>query len=450
MRVPRRSNRVSGELFSALLLITLGTAPPLGADDEALRTRLAEIDAKFVSALSDLARKYDKAKDPEAAHFFAECALGFGPKDAELATLRRSWESEVYTGRVRGGVSLVDSKPISEALRESSVAYKALFDEVLLKAKPPVPSEKKELIHASAARWEIAKSAADYIRAIQEVNALRRGMGLRAVLWDFEMSQRCILAAWYMGDTGDYVSNPGTIPKGREQVKEAASWGPAVDFAKRECSRIPYLDLHLLVSHSRASALGRSDLLNPDARRIWLGRWTEGQAILFMTLFRIPLIGYREDIPTPTKRIGKTLHEGEATWVVTEDTFQVAGKRIPVVHYPYTGETEVPCEFNNAEYGWADSEQKFLSKAGVPIMIRFFGDCLLSEVLIKMRDTSGKRIPFKLYRDGDKRVEFHLRLPTLLILPERSLEKGKQYTVEVRCKVSEIPYEKTWSFTTQR
>jgi len=49
--------------------------------DEKLDKRIARLDEKLLASLADLARKHDADKNPEAAHFFASCAVGFGSKE---------------------------------------------------------------------------------------------------------------------------------------------------------------------------------------------------------------------------------------------------------------------------------------------------------------------------------------------------------------------------------
>lgn len=83
---------------------------------------LAKLDTEFLKALSDLARKYDKDQVPEAAHFFASCALGFGAKDETLSSIKNSYEASVYLGRLRGGEPLKETAPITGALGSISIA----------------------------------------------------------------------------------------------------------------------------------------------------------------------------------------------------------------------------------------------------------------------------------------------------------------------------------------
>ena len=79
---------VSGRSLTLAWAAALALAgPAAGADDdERLSAQVEKIDAKFQKAFGTLAQEYDKAKDPEAAHFFAECALGFGLKDQKIGT----------------------------------------------------------------------------------------------------------------------------------------------------------------------------------------------------------------------------------------------------------------------------------------------------------------------------------------------------------------------------
>jgi hypothetical protein len=439
------------------ILVLAACAFPLPAaglvqeSDEKLAARVAKIDEKFLPALGDLAKKYDADGNPEAAHFFAECALTFGSRDSDVSAIKKRVETDLYVGKIRGGKVLADGKDIKPALEGLQVLYKKIFDEIAVSAKAgAVADARRRILHDCAVKYEVGHSAHQYIQATQWINELRRGMGLRAVLWDAEASKKLILAGCYMGDTGDYESKEWLGNKtGDTPQKDNLFWGDWVGFGKRETSRIPYAEMVSAIDGLRASALTREDILNLDARRLWLGRWSDGRKITAMTLYRISPVGYREDVPTPSRRYsGQTVTEELKTWVDTEDTHLANGKKVPYVRYPFSGEAEVPRQFDG-EYGWADSEEKFLAKAGSPIMVRFFADCVLKEVEVSLTDKSGRKIPWKLYRDGDKRVQFHVQRPTVLIVPEREFDKGMVYSVSIRCKVDDTPFEKQWSFTTR-
>jgi cytochrome c556 len=442
---------VGGILKAAVAILLVCAGASAQESDEKLAARVAKIDDKFLPALGDLAKKYDAEGNPEAAHFFAECALSFGKSDSDLSALKKRMETDLYVGKIRGGKVLADGKDIKAALEGVQVQYKKIFDEIAASAKAgAVPDARRRILHDCAVKYEVSHNTHQYIQATQRINELRRGMGLRAVLWDAEASKKLILAGCYMGDTGDYESKEWLGNKtGDAPQKDNIFWGDWVEFGKRETSRIPYAEMVSAIDGLRASALTREDILNLDARRLWLGRWSDGRKITAMTLYRVSPVGYREDVPTPSRRyFRETVTEELKTWVDTEDTHLANGKKIPYVRYPFSGEAEVPRQFDG-EYGWADSEEKFLAKAGSPIMVRFFADCVLKEVEATLADKSGRNIPARVYRDGDKRVQFHIQRPTVLIVPEREFDKGMVCTISIRCKVDDTPFEKQWSFTTR-
>jgi hypothetical protein len=186
---------------------------PWSADEDAkLTAQVERIDAKFLKALGTLAQEYDKAKDPEAAHFFAECALGFGLKDPKIAVIKGAYEIDLYVGKLRGGVVLKAVNPIKRELYEPAKEYKKIYDEILspvsrVKAqKEGFPEARRRILHDVAVKYEIAQRAHEYVQAIQRFNELRRAMGLRAILWEFESSRKLILAGAYMGETADLWS----------------------------------------------------------------------------------------------------------------------------------------------------------------------------------------------------------------------------------------------------
>lgn len=426
-------------------------------DDERLAAQVERIDARFMKALGTLAQECDKAKDPEAAHFFAECALGFGLKDPKIAVIKGAYEIDLYVGKLRGGVVLKAVNPIKRELEGPAKEYRKIYDALMLASRGgpmaaarALTGAEKRVLHDVAVKVEIAQGAQDYVQAIQRFNEIRRAMGLRAILWEFESSRKLILAGAYMGETGDYKSK-GILgnDSGDDPKKDNVFYGDSVDYAKDKSARLLGAQLSGVMDRIRETALVREDLLNLDARRLWLGRWSEGRKIPGLCLYSIPAIEYRSDVPTPSKRYTTdTLAQEHGGWVDTEETVSLNGKKVPFVRYPYDGEKDAPFKFND-EYGWAESQGAFLAKAGVPIMIRFFGKCTIAEVATSLKDSSGREVPLRVYKDGDSRVQFHLPWPTLLLVPERELEKDTKYTVTVTCTLDGTPFERTWSFTTR-
>jgi hypothetical protein len=108
--------------MSFLALVAL--SGPSQADDEKAAKQLEKLDSQFVKALTELAKSYDDKKIPEAAHFFASCAIGFGGKDENLPLIKGGWEGAVYLGKLRGGDPIKETAPITAALGNLSTAYK--------------------------------------------------------------------------------------------------------------------------------------------------------------------------------------------------------------------------------------------------------------------------------------------------------------------------------------
>lgn len=435
--------------FLVGIVVFLLVSPRLNADDEKLTKRVDQLTAQLVKNLEDLAKKYDGLGDPEAAHFLASCAVGFGSKDAKVAGIKGMREVDVFVGKLRGGEQLADANPIDTALRGIATDAKKLLDSLLPQLKKgELSGAARTLVHDLVPRYEIARGAEEYIQATQRFNKLRRSMGLRAILWDFDKSRQLILACWYMGETDDY----------RSEVKsDTASplYTDGVEIAKQQCSRPLYRKLQEYPDTLRPYALIREDLLNPDARQLWLAHWIGGKKIDPITAYAIPHVPFRKDIPTPSEKYAAraTIVEQWPGWKDTEDTVLIAGTKVPVVRYPHDGEPDAPPAFSNGrgamESGWDKSELDFLAKAGVPIMLRVFTQDRASGVSVELKTKSGKLLPSRIYVNGDKRIAFAGDWATVLALPETQLELGTEYTVRVACKVSDTPVERSWSFKTR-
>jgi hypothetical protein len=431
-----------------VLLTTLTGSMSIAEPDEKLAKKIEKLDLRLVKAFVELSKQYDELKDPEAAHFLAECAVGFGSKDEKVVAIRNSWEASVYLGKLRGGIVMPDAKPIFAMLGGLDGEYMKIIDPLVAQAKKDgISEETKKVLHECAIKHELARGAHEYIQATQRFNALRRSMGLRAILWEFEASTKYISAAWYMAQTGDVHFDPQY-----EQSRISSLYHtPAVELAKKTTSRLVGDGLKDEPEQLRSSAHIRADLLNPNARRLHLASWIGGRIINPMTLYAIPQLPYRSDIPTPTQRFSdETVVKGWSDWVDTEDTFLANGRKIPYARYPYEGEPDAPSSYSRVgETGWARGEGKFLEKAGLPIMVRFYTDGSTSEIEAELKDKAGTLWPLRIYNEGDKRLVDHDRWPMVLLLPEKPLQPRSDYTVKVKCTLSGSAFEKSWSFKTR-
>lgn len=443
--------RLSLSVLALPLLSFPGGSLAAGSADEAdekLQARAIKIDLRLVKALEELAKKYDEAKDPEAAHLLASCAIGFGSKDPKLATIKGSREVDLFVGKLRGGELIADANPIDTALRGIATDYKKLLDPLFPQLKKgELSATAKGLVHDLVPKYEIARGAEEYIQATQRFNKLRRAMGLRAVLWDFEKSQQLILACWYMGETDDYRS---------EERSNTASpmYTEAVELAKQKCARPLYRKLQEYPDTLRSYALIRQDLLNPNARQLWLAHWAGGAKVNPMTAYAIPQVPYRDDIPTPSERYSReTVIEQWPGWTDTEDTVLIGGAKIPLARYPHDAETDAPCVFSNGkgamELGWDRSEVDFLIRAGLPIMMRVYAPGKPTEVTFDLRTKAGRKIPLRVYLNGDERVIFYGDWITVLGVPETHLESGVEYNARISFKVNQVPVERSWTFRTR-
>jgi hypothetical protein len=428
----------------ALLLVS----PRLGADDEKLAKRVDQLTIQLVKNLETLTKSYDEKNDPEAAHLLASCAIGFGSKDPKVATIKGSREVDLFVGKLRGGEQLADANPIDTALRGIATDAKKLLDTLLPQLKKgELSAAAKSLVHDLVPKYEIARGAEEYIQATQRFNKLRRAMGLRGILWDFDKSRQLILACWYMGETDDY----------RHEVKSDTTspmYTDAVELAKQHCARPLYRKLEEYPDTLRAYALIRQDLLNPDARQLWLAHWAGGRHVNPMSAYAIPQLPFRQDIPTPSERYSReTVVEQWPDWRDTEDTVVLEGRKVPLVRYPHESEQDAPAVFSNGkgamENGWAKSELDFLGKAGVPIMVRVFASGKPSDVTFDLRTKTGRPILTRIYINGDERVVFYRDWITVVGVPETHLESGATYNARVSFKINQAAVERSWSFRTR-
>jgi hypothetical protein len=410
-------------------------------DDEKVAKQLAKLDAEFVKALTDLAKKYDKDQVPEAAHFFASCALGFGSKDETLSAIKASNEASVYLGRLRGGEPIKETAPIVTALGSVSTAYKKILEPWIRSArKGGLAEATRKLMFETGVKYEFSRGAHEYVQATQRFNTLRKAMGLRAILWDFDESRKLVLSGWYTCETEDW--------RLKELKKESPFFTDAVEEgrkAARGANKLPELPEWL-----RSFVLVRQYLLNPNARTLQLAFWGGGSQIDYWGLYAIPQLPYRQDIPTPTQKFrGETVVKD---WVDVEETIDVEGKKVPYVKYPYHGETDLPVWFSNgkgySEEGWAHSEHELLDHGGLPIMIRIFTESIPTNVDAILTDKSGRKCACRVYLNGDKRVELS-NWATIVLLPEKQLEGLTEYTVSIHCTIGSTPFEKNWIFKTR-
>lgn len=437
--------------------------------EEKIAARVAKADEKLVKALASLAKKYDLEKDPEAAHFFAECALGLGGKDSEVVAIRTSTELDVYLGKVRGGKVMEKTGPIQSELGSLQTEYKRVVEELIEESDvkdrlPPYRapgaraaqglSEKgKELLYGAVVKYELARGAHEYIQTTQEFNRLRGAMRLRAILWDFEHSRKLILGCFYAAETGD---SDHTDSASQELIfhRRGAKFPGADAAAVWQTLRAALWDV-------RSLAVVRSDLLNPNARRLWLGHWQAwygvGRSIkgFHGTAYRMPQLAYREDIPTPSQRYGRNTVVKD--WVDLEDVVEINGRKIPYVRYPYDGEPDAPWAFANGKGSeglrgkatWSDPPSAEMDRYGVPIMLRFFGEADLADPEVELKDHQGKDVPCRVYTEKDRtKVDLEENWPTILLLPKGHLKQGTTYTVSAKCQLSGIPFGKAWTFTT--
>lgn len=434
--------RVLGAAIALLFVPVRVSAQEL---DEKLGKRIARLDEKLLASLADLAKKHDADKNPEAAHFFASCAVGFGSKEGGVAAMKGGWETDLFMGKVRGGEITKDTREIKAALAAHALEYKRLIESLLGGAtEGSLNGASKQALFDCGIRYEVARSAHGYILATQRFNRLRREMGLRAVLWDFEVSHKLILAAWYMAETGDASSTSKSNEK-------SLYYDPIVERAKAEVAKSPFHTVDEHPDFLRSYALARQDILNPNCRRLWLAQWQGGKKLESITLYAIPQQVLREDIPTPTQRFrNETVVKG---WVDTEETIEVKGRKVPYVKYPYAGEPDAPWCFSNGqgaqEAYWNDAELPFLKRAGVPVMLRFFAEGKLSDVTARLDDGAGKEMSCRVYISGDKRVALPQHLPTVLVIPEKQLERGGTYSITLKCTFDGEAVEKSWRFSTR-
>jgi hypothetical protein len=353
-------------------------------------------------------------------------------------------------------ISDKDLSSINSKLAGAAEDGKALFEGIVADAKKSqVTQESRALLRRSVLLRELTRGAGEYIRATQRVNQVRAKMKLRALLWDFAASSRAILAAWHMSETGDWSPD-------QKSDESLYSYSDAVPWAKENANRLPTwsytrlkIELSDVIDEVRALAVVRENLLNPDARRLWLGYWGKGQELECIKLYAVPRGKYRDDIATPSARFrGETVAEDRDRWADVEETVQAGSCKTVVAHYPYSGEADAPTTFGYGEFSevnWSDAtlDRKGLYTMGLPIMLRFFGGEKLTDVEFELKPKGGRAVSCRKYVNGDKRVDME-NLPTVLLLPEKPLDKGTTYEVRIKGKLDGTPFERKWEFTTQK
>jgi hypothetical protein len=183
-----------------------------------------------------------------------------------------------------------------------------------------------------------------------------------------------------------------------------------------------------------------------------LANWSDAKRVVETdTLYAIPQLDVRPDIPTPTQKFrGETLVQD---WVDTEETIECLGKKVPYVRFPYTDQPDAPVAFSNGrgaqELHWARTELAFLEHAGLPIMLRFFVEGTVSDIDAQLKGSATKTVPCRAYTNGDERVGIDNSWATLLLVPESQLEGSAKYLLTVKCKVNGTAFEKSWSFSTR-
>jgi hypothetical protein len=80
-------------------------------------------------------------------------------------------------------------------------------------------------------------------------------------------------------------------------------------------------------------------------------------------------------------------------------------------------------------------------------MVRVFTMAKLSEVEATLRFKKDG-VACRTYLSGDDRVPLG-EFATVLLLPEKHLDKGVNYSVSVKGKLDGEPFERKWSFTTR-
>jgi tetratricopeptide (TPR) repeat protein len=174
-----------------------------------------------------------------------------------------------------------------------------------------------------------------------------------------------------------------------------------------------------------------------------------------MKLYAIPRGKYRDEIATPSARFrGETVTADRDRWADVEETLQLGSSKVVVAHYPGNGESDAPTTFGHGErteLNWSDAtlDQRGMFTMGLPIMLRFFGGEKLTDVDVELKPKGGRALACRKYLNGDKRVDME-NLPTVLLLPEKPLDKGTSYEVRIKGKLDGTPFERKWEFGTAK
>lgn len=456
--------KVAGRLGKIASAVIIGLALPAGTalgqgndSDEKLAQRVAKIDERFAKAFGELALKSDEEKDLEAAAFFAECHVGMGGKDPKVLALKSSAESEVYAGRAKPGKAVDRSAATQGKLDPFAKEYKPILDFLLGRIDQKKLTEgERTVLYRVVVRHELASRAHEYVRTVKRLNEIRRGMGLKAVLWDYKNSTAFMPMLLIQPMTGEDLKKEEEGPAEEKRAKGWWHWRKIVPEADGSAIML-WGDIGQAVDRVRSLGPARWGLLNPDGRRIWLagGRAGRSGGGNVQTVYELAAGAYREDVPTPSQRYGSESgkpKEKNDKWVETELTVQVGDRRVPIAHYPFDGETEVPLAYANGEAReekWVGEGGPKLERSGVPIGLALFGKVKISDVKIEL-EGAGKKIACFVETTPGSDDEGSRIGPTILAVPEVGLTKATEYRVRVECKLDGSSIKREWKFTTRR
>lgn len=382
---------------------------------------VAKINKEYARGLLGLVASPLKAKRYAEARQDLAKALDLDPtlKDAKKAL-------EKIEGRADEGPD--EDKAYSEAKRKLRDSISDKFGDLArtMQQKRWDAESEDARSKARALRTEIdlgGRSAASVM--LKRLNEIRAGLGLAPVEIDEALSKGCDLHARYL------VNNEGNP---RLEGLGAHNEDPALVGYTPEGEKAGHASVIAFYGVDRAvdgwldTFFHRIPLLHPNLKKIGGGYCSGGRS------GHVSLLDCQSNVG------------GDAI-----------DPKLAIIAYPPDGAKGVGLQF----YGeHPDPRPDTNVVVGYPVTLSFFDHQAVTEVVAELRAGTPPKSPKE--KPG-KLVDCHVSTPaapacpkedrdnsnTICLLPKLALGAGATYTVSIKAKVNEQPFEKTWSFTTK-
>jgi uncharacterized protein YkwD len=244
---------------------------------------------------------------------------------------------------------------------------------------------------------------------LERLNAVRKSVGLAAVVADPELSKGCGLHARYLAKNWPstevlYINQedpkrPGFSEDGRRAAKMTL---PAVNLT----------DPAAAVDQWLGTLSSRCTLLDPDLKRIG--------------------IALERDL--------------RKQWVVVVNVRSGKGFEKPFV-YPPANRKDVPVAYSGPEAPDPIPEAK-QKRGGYPVTVSFPPEVVVKKVGLVLKDEAGSALPAWL-STPEKPAAVGFGEDAACLIAKEVLKPGKKYTAVASAELDGQPWSETWSFTTR-